>query len=52
VRRILAHLGLPTEHPPVARARDPTKDVEDEEVSAQLALGLAQRRSERDAEGE
>jgi hypothetical protein len=41
VRRILAHLGLPTEHPPIARARDPTDDVEDEEASAQLALGLA-----------
>jgi hypothetical protein len=41
VRRILTHLGLPTEPPPVARARDPTDDVGDDEASAQLALGLA-----------
>ena len=41
-RRILAHLGLPTEPPPVARARDPTDEVGDnDEVAAQLALDLA-----------
>jgi hypothetical protein len=40
-RRILAHLGLPTEPPPTARARDPTEDVGDDEAPAQLDLGLA-----------
>jgi len=40
VRRILAHLGLPPEAPPVARARDPTDDL-DVEPSGQLGLGLA-----------
>jgi hypothetical protein len=40
-RRILAHLGLPTELPPIARARDPTEEDIDEEVAAQLDLGLA-----------
>jgi hypothetical protein len=41
-RSILAHLGLPTEPPPVARARDPTDEVGDnDEVAAQLALDLA-----------
>jgi len=39
-QRILAHLGLPTEPPPVARARDPTDDVGDDEAPAQLALSL------------
>jgi hypothetical protein len=34
-RRILAHLGLPTEPPRVARARDPTDDVGDQ---GQLSL--------------
>jgi hypothetical protein len=37
VRRILSHLGLPTEPPP--RARDPTEDIGDDEA-AQLALDL------------
>jgi hypothetical protein len=41
VRRILAHLGLPPDAPPVARARDPTDDVNDEAPSGQLGLGLA-----------
>jgi hypothetical protein len=41
VRRILAHLGLPTEPPPVARARDPTEDVGDDKAPGQLDLGLA-----------
>jgi hypothetical protein len=40
-RRILAHLGLPTDLPSVARARDPTDDVEQDQASAQLPLGLA-----------
>jgi hypothetical protein len=42
VRRILAHLGLPTEATPPARARDPTDDVDDEvDPAGQLELGLA-----------
>ena len=41
VRRILAHLGMPTDPPPVARARDPTDDVDGDETSAQLGLELA-----------
>lgn len=40
VRRILAHLRMPTEAPPIARARDPTDEQDGDEVSAQLALGL------------
>jgi len=40
-RRILTHLGLPTEPPPIARARDPTEEDIDDEVAAQLDLGLA-----------
>jgi hypothetical protein len=40
VQRILGHLGLPTEPPPLARARDPTDEVGDDEGPAQLALGL------------
>ncbi len=32
VRRILAHLGMPTDAPPVARARDPTDDVGDDDA--------------------
>ena len=42
VKRILAHLGVPTEAPPVARARDPTDDDVDEVESPpeQLQLGL------------
>jgi hypothetical protein len=41
VRQILAHLRLPTEAPPVARARDPTDDAQDAEPSDQLELQLA-----------
>ncbi|MGO9833534.1 MAG: transposase [Polyangiaceae bacterium] len=41
VRRILAHLGMPTDAPPVARARDPTEAEYDDEPSTQLALDLA-----------
>jgi hypothetical protein len=36
VTRLLGHLGVPTEAPPVARARDPTDDVAGD---VQLALG-------------
>jgi hypothetical protein len=41
VRRILAHLGLLPEAPPLAHARDPTDDLDDVEPSGQLGLGLA-----------
>lgn len=41
VRRILARLGLPPDAPPLARARDPTDDVEDVEPTGQLELGLS-----------
>ncbi len=37
VRRILAHLGVPTDAPPVARARDPTDDLDDVEPQDQNA---------------
>jgi hypothetical protein len=39
-RRILAHVGLPSTPPPLARARDPTDDDNDE-VTMQLSLNLA-----------
>jgi hypothetical protein len=41
VARILAHIGVPTEAPAVARARDPTDDVEGDggEVQFELAFG-------------
>jgi hypothetical protein len=41
VRRILGHLGLPTEAPPLARARDPTDDLDVYEPGGQLELGMA-----------
>jgi hypothetical protein len=41
VQRILAHLGLPTEAPPIARARDPTDELDGDEAMAQLSLDLA-----------
>jgi hypothetical protein len=41
VQRILAHLGLPTEATPPARARDPTDDLDDVEPAGQLELMLA-----------
>jgi hypothetical protein len=41
VHRILSHLGMPIEAPPVARARDPTDDAEDTGDGCQLSLGLA-----------
>jgi hypothetical protein len=40
-RRVLAHLGVPTDYPPLARARDPTGAVYDDEPDCQLELGLA-----------
>jgi hypothetical protein len=40
VTRILAHIGVPTEAPAVARARDPTDDVDDGPRDTQLELGL------------
>jgi hypothetical protein len=41
VQRLLAHLGLPTDAPPLARARDPTDDTEDADRADQLGLGFA-----------
>jgi hypothetical protein len=43
VERILARLGVPTDPPPLVRARDPTDDDVDEVASPpeQLGLGLA-----------
>jgi hypothetical protein len=41
VRRILAHLGMETDAPPLARARDPTDDQLDPDLSDQLELQLA-----------
>ncbi len=41
IRRILVHLGMPTEAPVLARARDPTGDDDDEASSPQLTLDLA-----------
>jgi len=40
VVRILSHLGLPTEAPPLARARDPSDELDDE-PRGQLELALA-----------
>jgi Putative transposase/Transposase zinc-binding domain len=40
VRRILAHLGMATEPPHVAPARDPTDDVPEYDESSQLTLGV------------
>ena len=37
---ILAHLGVPTDVPPLARARDPTDDLDDVEPPGQMVLGL------------
>jgi Putative transposase/Transposase zinc-binding domain len=41
VRRILAHLGMPVDLPPLARTRDPTDELDDNEATAQLSLDLA-----------
>ncbi len=40
VQRALAHLGVPTGAPSVARARDPTDDVEGADQPEQLELSL------------
>ena len=39
VVRILSHLGLPTEASPLARARDPSDELDDIEPPRQLELG-------------
>ncbi len=46
VQRVLAHLGVPTEAPPLARARDPADDLDATEApgQGQLTLGLAETR--------
>ena len=41
LRRILEHLGLPTQAPPLARARAPTEDALEDEDDSQLRLELA-----------
>jgi hypothetical protein len=41
IRRLLAHLGMPVDLPPPARARDPTDELDDNEATAQLSLDLA-----------
>ncbi|MGO8992649.1 MAG: hypothetical protein ACLQVI_04930 [Polyangiaceae bacterium] len=38
IRHILAHLGLPADPPPLARARDPDDDLDRDESSGQLGL--------------
>ena len=40
VTRILAHVAMPTEAPPLARARDPSDELDDDEAAAQLSLEL------------
>ena len=40
ITRILAHVGMPTEAPPLARARDPSVALDDDEAAAQLSLEL------------
>ena len=41
VQRILSHLGLPTQPPPLARVRDPSDELDDIEPRGQLELELA-----------
>jgi hypothetical protein len=41
IQRILAHLAVPIDAPPLARARDPTDDLDDAEPPEQLELALA-----------
>jgi hypothetical protein len=38
VTRILAHVGMSTGPPPLARARDPSDVFDDDEAAAQLSL--------------
>jgi hypothetical protein len=40
ISRILAHVGMPTQAPPIARARDPSEALDDDEAAAQLSLEL------------
>jgi hypothetical protein len=40
ITRILAHVGMPTDSPPLARARDPSDELDDDEATAQLSLEL------------
>jgi hypothetical protein len=40
ITRILAYVGLPTEPPPLARARDPSEALDDDEAASQLSLEL------------
>lgn len=40
VTRILAHVGMPTGPPPLARARDPSDHLDDDEAASQLSLSL------------
>lgn len=40
INRILEHVGMPTEAPPLARARDPSEALDDDEAAAQLSLEL------------
>ena len=40
VQKILAHLGMETDAPPTARARDPSDDVDEDEQAGQLELAL------------
>ena len=39
VQRILSHLGLPTEPPPLARARDPSDELDDTNRAASSSWG-------------
>ena len=40
ISRMLAHVGMPTQAPPLARARDPSEALDDDEATAQLSLEL------------
>ncbi|MGH7439671.1 MAG: hypothetical protein ACRENE_28615 [Polyangiaceae bacterium] len=40
MRCIFALLGIPTDAPPLARARDPTDDEGDQEAAIQLAFDI------------
>jgi hypothetical protein len=40
-RRVHAHLGMPIDPPPPARAREPTADPDDAKVDGQLEFRLA-----------
>jgi hypothetical protein len=40
ITRILAHVGMPTEAPPLARARDPSDKLDEDESGEQLSLDI------------